>query len=79
MAACKAFSAMRKKNKSLDNLDVEVMTEGRKNYTWYHVTYETVSDDLLGTIQRPIARKIDQHVEYYGAMEAASMQSPCPE
>jgi hypothetical protein len=58
VAACKAFSTLRKKDKTITTFDVEVMTEGRRNYTWYRVTYETVDDALLGSMMRPVARKI---------------------
>lgn len=58
VAACKALTALRRKNKDLTDATVLVQTDTRKMFVTYRVTYETVVDEYLGTLQRPVARKI---------------------
>ena len=61
-AACKAFTSWARKVKEPGEapIEIHVMTEGRKNYTRFMVSYETVDDPFLGTLRRPVARKIEE-------------------
>ena len=71
-AACKAFTSWARKVKEPGDtpVEIQVMTEGRKNYTRFMVSYETVDDPFLGILRRPVARKFDE-----STVEQASSQN----
>lgn len=58
VAACKAFTSLRREDKSLDSATLHVVTEGRKRLTTYKVRYGALEDVFLGELMRPIAEKV---------------------
>ena len=65
-AACKAFTALRRKDRSLKTSAIAVATEGRSQSTIYNVEYARVEDPFFGFIDRPVATK---RAEKSGAVE----------
>ena len=60
IAASKAFTTLRRQDKQLQNADVVVQTEGKKNSQSFQVEYKQVEDDFLGIVFRPIATKTSE-------------------
>jgi hypothetical protein len=56
-AACKAFTTLRRTNKSLQETQIKVLTQGHKNYVIYTVVYTDVEHALLGHVKKPVATK----------------------
>jgi hypothetical protein len=58
-AATKAFTALRRKDKSLEKETFTVQTESRSTKMQFRVEYREVNDDFLGLRKRPIALRIE--------------------
>jgi hypothetical protein len=58
-AATKAFTTLRRKDKSLDKETFMVQTESRSTRIQFRVEYREVNDDFLGLKKRPIAIRIE--------------------
>jgi len=57
VAACKAFTTLKRSNATLEQAFIEVQTEGKKNLSKFKVEYMQVEDKFLGLLHRPIATK----------------------
>ncbi len=57
-AACKALTALRRKDQSIEKAVIQVQTEGRLLSAKFDVTYESVNDSFFGSIKMPVARKM---------------------
>jgi hypothetical protein len=55
VAACKAFTTLRRINPSENALTIRVVTEGRKLSQAFNVHYAMTHDAFFGEIMRPVA------------------------
>lgn len=58
-AATKAFTTLRKKDKTIEKETFMVQTDSRTKPVQFIVEYREVNDDFLGLKKRPIALKIE--------------------
>lgn len=73
-AACKAFTQLRKA-KPTNEAIIDVLSTTKKKPIQFRVEYKESTDDLLGTIYRPYATKIDHENAAAAAAAAAAISS----